>query len=239
MYQFNSRVRYSETDEEGKLTMTGIINYLQDTSTFQSEDLGIGISYLKKVKKAWFLSSWRILVDRYPVLGEEITVSTWPYAFKGIYGLRNFAIQDKAGNYLVQADSTWFLCDIATGLPMRVTREDVGPYGEEEPALEMGKTERKIKLPQEFTEGTPVIVSRHHLDTNHHVNNAQYAAIAKEALPEEFQVGELRVEYKKAAVLGDEMIPRVTKTDEGYITALCGAEGQIYAVVSMKGMAAG
>ena len=38
MYTFDSRVRYSETDEEGNLSVVGIMNYLQDCSTFQSED---------------------------------------------------------------------------------------------------------------------------------------------------------------------------------------------------------
>ena len=42
MYTFDSRIRYSETDSEGKLTMASIINYFQDCSTFQSEDLGLG-----------------------------------------------------------------------------------------------------------------------------------------------------------------------------------------------------
>ena len=48
MYQFDSRVRYSETDEQGRLSVTGILNYLQDCSTLQSEDIGLGIEYLKK-----------------------------------------------------------------------------------------------------------------------------------------------------------------------------------------------
>ena len=30
MYQFESRIRYSETGEDGCLTLTGMINYLQD-----------------------------------------------------------------------------------------------------------------------------------------------------------------------------------------------------------------
>ena len=46
MYTFDSRVRYSETDEEGRLTVTGIINYMQDCSTFQSEDARVGVEYL-------------------------------------------------------------------------------------------------------------------------------------------------------------------------------------------------
>ena len=39
MYQFQSRIRYSEVDSEGRLTMASLINYFQDCSTFQSEDL--------------------------------------------------------------------------------------------------------------------------------------------------------------------------------------------------------
>ena len=39
MYEFNSRVRYSEIDHHGTLTLPALINYFQDCSTFQSEDV--------------------------------------------------------------------------------------------------------------------------------------------------------------------------------------------------------
>ena len=77
-------------------------------------------------------------------------------------------------------------------------------------------------------------MSRHHLDTNHHVNNARYVEIARESLPQEISVKELRVEYKKAAVLGDYMIPRVSRTEEGYVTALYSDQGAPYAVVWLR-----
>lgn len=95
MYSFESRIRYSEVDQNQELSVTGIINYLQDCSTFQSEDLNLGITYLQEHHRAWWLSSWQIVIERYPRLGEEIVVSTWPYDFKGIYGYRNFTICDK------------------------------------------------------------------------------------------------------------------------------------------------
>ena len=44
----------------------------------------MGIDYLAEKHRAWLLSSWQIVVDRYPKLGERIVVSTWPYDFKGI-----------------------------------------------------------------------------------------------------------------------------------------------------------
>lgn len=45
MYTFDSRVRYSETGEDGLLEPAGDRGYFQDASTFQSEDLGIGIVF--------------------------------------------------------------------------------------------------------------------------------------------------------------------------------------------------
>lgn len=49
MYTFTSRVRFSETDENGKLSLAGIMNYLQDCSVFHSEDVGNGTDVLKSV----------------------------------------------------------------------------------------------------------------------------------------------------------------------------------------------
>ena len=93
---------------------------------------------------------------------------------------------------------------------------------------------RRIVLPEEYKEGEGIVVGRHHLDTNHHVNNAQYVEITKELLPENILVREVRAEYKKAAVLGDYMIPRITKAGDGYVTALCDNQGAVYAAVMLR-----
>lgn len=52
MYEFDSRVRYSEVDHHGTMTVPALINYFQDCSTFQSEDLGIGTTVLKEGEKS-------------------------------------------------------------------------------------------------------------------------------------------------------------------------------------------
>lgn len=235
MYQFDSRVRYSETDEKGRLSVTGIMNYLQDCSTFQSEDIGMGVSYLKEHHQAWWLSSWQIIIDRYPVLGERITIGTWPYDFKGIFGYRNFTIQDSKGGYLVRANSIWFLFDTKAGKPARVTNIDIEGYGKPEEKLAMEDAPRRIALPEDYVLKDPVLVMKHHIDTNHHVNNAQYVEIAREFLPDDFDMKELRAEYRKAAIMGDYLTPRISKTEEGYVTALCDSKEKPYAVIQMRG----
>lgn len=235
MYSFNARIRYSEVGGDRKLSVPGIVNYLQDCSTFQSEDLKMGIDYLEKNRRAWWLSSWQIVIERYPQLGEEIVVSTWPYDFKGIYGYRNFTIQDRQGSYLVKANSVWFLFDTAAGRPVKAEKEDIRGYGTgEDEKLDMEYAPRHILVPQEYEEGEPVTVVRHHIDTNRHVNNAQYVAVAREMLPEDIKIRQIRAEYKKAAVLGDVMIPRISRREEACTVALCSPAGTVYAVVWMQ-----
>lgn len=235
MYTFHSRVRYSETDESGGLTLTGIMNYLQDCSTFQSEDIGLGLSYLEENHRAWWLSNWQIVIERYPVLGEEIVIGTWPYDFKGFYGYRNFTICDRQGNYLVKANSVWFFFDTEKNRPVKVRPEDIRGYGNgDERPLDMEYAPRKLEVPENCGEKSPIVITKHHIDTNHHVNNAQYVEIAREVLPDKLAARELRVEYKKAAVFGDTVYPRVSRTEDGYFVSLCGEGKTVYANVWIR-----
>lgn len=229
MYTFESRIRYSETDETGRLSVTGIMNYLQDCSTFQSEDLGMGLGYLKAKDRAWWLNAWQILIDRRPKMGERVIISTWPYGFKGIFGYRNFTIRDMEGRYLVRADSNWFFFDLKNNCPARVTEDEIRGYGCGGEKLPMPPAPRKIVLPEHCRTGEPIVAAHHHLDTNYHVNNAQYVEIAREFLPHKFEIGELRAEYKNAAVLGDVMVPVIGPMPGGYVVSLQDGQGKIYA----------
>lgn len=232
MYTFDSKVRYSETDEMGLLSPVSIINYLQDCSTFQSEELGVGVEWLKRKRRGWFLNSWRILTDRRPALCEPIRIGTAAYGFKGIYGYRHFFIQDQKGEFLVRADSIWFLCDTESNRPVKPGEEFTSPYlGMEDPELHMGETKRKILLPEKMELVGSQTVQKHHLDTNHHVNNAQYIAIGMEACgllaPQEMQA-----EYRRAAVLRDGLFIYAGRDAEGFlIVNLANEEKEPYAVL--------
>lgn len=105
MYAFDSRVRFSEADHHETITLPGIINYFQDCSIFHSEDIGLGIDYLKERRRAWVLTSWQIVVDRYPRIGERIRVATWATEFNGLYGHRNFCMWDEKGERAACANS--------------------------------------------------------------------------------------------------------------------------------------
>lgn len=229
-YEWKSRIRYSESGEDRKLTVPGIIDYFQDCSTFQSEELNVGLEVLTAKKRAWIMVSWQIEILRRPSMGEEVTVQTWPYAFKGFYGERNFRMLDRQGQTLAQAASMWVYLDVESGHFSRVDRDIVDVYTLEEP-LEMGPLKRKIPVPQGSVAQEPFVVKHNHLDTNHHVNNVQYIVMAQEYLPEGYQTAALRVEYKKSAVLHDTILPLVYKEEERVVVSLCDKQKQPYAVV--------
>lgn len=230
MYTFDSRIRYSETDSEGRLTMAALINYFQDCSIFHSEDVGLGLRYLRQRNLVWVLSSWQIVVERYPQMGERVTIGTCPYDMKGFLGYRNFWMEDEGGNYTARANSLWSLLDTAAGKPSTVTMEMAEGYGLGK-KLEMEYAPRKIAIPQGGTTREPIIVKQHHIDTNHHVNNQQFVDMAMDFLPEDFAVVQLRAEYKKQAFLDDVLIPYVAKEGTRLVVSLTDQGGLPYVVI--------
>ncbi len=230
MYAFDSRIRYSETDSEGRLTLNALLNYFQDCSTFHSEDVGLGIGYMKEIGQVWVLSAWQIVVNRYPQLGEKVRIVTLPYELKAFLGYRNFAMLDEKGEYIAKANSLWSLLDVTTGKPVIVNEAMRKGYVADE-KLDMDYAPRKITIPEGGQLLESIVVKKHHLDTNHHVNNGQYVNIAMEYLPDDFVIRQMRAEYKKQAFLENVLHPYVVQTENGYIICLQDEEGRPYVSV--------
>lgn len=227
MYTFESRIRYSETDSEGRLTLGALLNYFQDCSTFHSEDLGLGLAYLKQRHMVWVLSSWQIVVERYPSLCERVEAGTFPYEFKSFLGSRNFFLRTGGGEVLAKANSLWSLLDTETGKPVRPSEEMLEGYRLEQ-RLDMDYAPRRIGLPTHMEEREPLIVKKHHLDTNNHVNNGQYICMAMEYLPQGFRIRQMRAEYKKQAYLDTALYPFVAEAGGGFLVSLRDGQGEVY-----------
>lgn len=233
MYTFESRVRFSEVDREGVLTLPALVNYFQDCSIFQSEELGIGIRDLKERGRAWVLSTWQIEVFRYPGFGERIETSTWATKFQGMFGSRNFQMKDGEGRTVARANTLWVFMDVEKGHPVRPDEEDIRKYSPQEP-LDMERVPRKIALAEQMHTERDFPVHASQIDTNGHVNNCQYIQMALEVLPECARAQKIRVEYKKSAVYGDRIFPRSGRLEDRKIVELGSGEGLPFATVEFK-----
>ncbi|MGN1171843.1 MAG: acyl-[acyl-carrier-protein] thioesterase, partial [Lachnospiraceae bacterium] len=97
--------------------------------------------------------------------------------------------------------------------------------------LDMEYAPRKILIPENGVAQDSFTVQRQHLDSNHHVNNAQYVKMAVPYLPEDFRTGQLRVEYKSQAHLNDVICPMVAVNGTVHTVWLNSPEGMTYAVL--------
>ncbi len=232
MYQFAGRVRYSETNSDRRLTLSALTDYFQDCCTFQSEDIGVGNSFLDEKGGAWILSSWEIVIHRLPEVSDKIVTGTWPCGFKGFYGERNFILSDEAGEILAFANSLWVYMDKGTLKPARIPEKLIEAYEDKvEKQMDYPWMGRKIHIEGEAQEQQPVMVHQFFIDSNHHMNNGKYIMVAEEYLPEDFCVERIRVEYRKAAVLGDVLYPMLYVQEDGMTVVLADEEKKPYAVV--------
>lgn len=235
MYSFEGRVRYSETDSDERLTLLSILNYFQDCSTFQSEDLGVGLDVLKAREEFWVLNYWQIDVMRYPRLCEKITIGTHAYECRGILGYRNFYMDDADGQRIAIANTLWTYLSMKNGMPARIPEQVITAFGHDE-KLEMEYEPRKIHISPEIQgeKAEAFEVKPLHLDANHHVNNGQYVLMASEYLQQGFRIDRMRAEYRKAALLNDTIYPIIYRSEKYTAVSLNQSDGKPYAIVEFR-----
>lgn len=233
MYSYDAIVRYRETGGRKTSSMATIANYFQDCAILQSEEVGIGLDYLAEHNRAWFLISWQIEVDRYPELGEQIKVRTWAYDFKASLGFRNIDVIDGEGNRIVKAASIWSYVDTESMRPVKIDQEVAEAYPME-PAIDMEYAPRKIKLWDEYTKVDTRHVMSYQIDSNNHMNNEAYIALAQEYVEDITDITAVRAEYKMQYVKDDVIVVKRARDGKYVQILLCDEEDRVKCVVQFE-----
>ena len=220
MYTLNYKVTTSTCDSEGRLKLYSALQMMQDCSEMWIDSEPEVKAYFARENMAQLLASRQVEVLRVPSFKEELRVTTSVYDMKPMFGFRNTFIYDADGRPCYRTWSMGAFVDKATGKLKRVD-DAVANTLLIEPQLEMNYRDRRIILPKGGGEAfAPIKVMRADIDYNRHVNNANYIRMAMELLPEDFEIKELRVEYRVAAKLGDTLTPTVYRIDDGFVIAL-------------------
>lgn len=193
-------IRYYETDINGNLLLSRMLNLFDNSAVVQSENLGVGIDYLASVNKSWYLYQWDVIVNRLPSFGEVVFVETKPEDFYNFYATRSYKMVDKEGFILASGFSLWIFLDIKKKRPTPIPDELIQKYGCDE-----NKKERL--RPVEVGEPSSISYEKNfsaifsHLDTNMHVNQGVYIDWLLSSLPLDFlklnMPERLKLTYKK------------------------------------------
>lgn len=221
MFRLDYRVTTSCCDEDGKLKLYSALQMMQDCSEMWIDTEPTVANYFKRENMAQLLASRQVEIIRVPSYKEELHVETSVWEMKSMFGFRNTFIYDANNQPCYRTWSQGAFVDKATGRLAKVADEVIASMNLEA-RREMNYMERRIVLPQEavITEHEPIPVLRNDIDYNHHMNNANYVRIAMELLPKDFPVKNLRVEFKIAAKMGDELTPQTIETKEAFYVLL-------------------
>ena len=234
MYSFSGRVRYSETDQNGRLTIKSLMDYFQDCSVFHSESVGSGWTTLAGQGCAWLVAAWQIHIHELPYLGEELVSQTWPVTVSGRVATREFVLMRPDGTRLAEADSLWLYYSLQEKRAIKIPASEEARYQADiAPRLELPKTHLTIHPTGNPQRSSQTVVTEHLLDTNNHVNNAYYVEIARKAAHISDDIAAIEVSYRKAAVLGDVIVAEVYHEPSGICCELTDGNGGIFATVRM------
>jgi medium-chain acyl-[acyl-carrier-protein] hydrolase len=163
-----------EVDFAQRLSLFALLNRFQDLAGLHAEHLQVGYELLRSSNLAWLLSRIRVDILSLPKWGDTVQLATWPKGVDRLFAMRDFALTTGTGDPLVKATSAWLLVDIERGRPQRVEGLPVDLRFRDAPHA-IRETPEKIQMP----EGLKIVAERpawlSEIDTNQHVNNAQYA----------------------------------------------------------------
>ncbi|MDA8220214.1 acyl-ACP thioesterase domain-containing protein [Desulfosporosinus sp.] len=207
-YRMEFEVHYHEVNPYEKATPLTILHYLEDAAISHSEAVGQGFKRLRFKKQAWILNKWQLEMERYPVLGEKVTIETWSAGFERFYGTRDFLIIDKDQKIIGRATSLWIFYNTESKRPSRIPPDFEDAYGVDSLRAIKESLEDPTIGEGEQEEGNEQIfaVRRSDIDTNGHVNNANYLQWMLEVVPEDIyqnnHLTALEITYKKATTYG-------------------------------------
>lgn len=230
MYEMKRTVNCSQIGSHGIIRNSCLVDLLQDCSVIHLDTHPVMSPFFEKENCVMFLVSRQLDIVRRPEQNEKLTVKTWTYELKRMYGYRNTVIYDENGDICVKSIASGAFMDKTSQRPIKAPQELVD-RGKLYPKLDMEYLLRKIALPDtepQVYEDFPVL--KCYIDMNEHVNNARYLDITDEFVENESAVKRIRVEYKNPLKRGKAIKAHVY-TDEGRkFVELCDENNKPYCI---------
>lgn len=180
-YRDELLLRTCHCDMQGRWRPSAILEAMQEAAGTHAELLGCGRSHLLADNVVWVISRIELHMDRYPGIGERVTVETFPMPCRRCFFPRYFVFRDAEGSPLGCAGTLWVLLDLTT-------RHMAAPQAVAARIPDNSDLVPPLPLPHAVprTEGAVQTLLRRaaytDLDVNAHVNNARYADWLTDAL---------------------------------------------------------
>ncbi len=219
-------VKQNEGDLNARLKLSALLRYVQQISTDHCTEIGVTTEDYVRTHSAFLLAKTSVEVYDEIKVGECIRLVTHPgNAVKAVYP-RYTEIFNVAGKLVASVDARWILVDTESRRIYRHMPEDLNlRFENDSVTMHEDVSVPKEKEAEQVGEET-IRYSR--LDTNHHLNNTEYADIVCDYLPPELvcekRISKLILHYHQEVKLGESIKILRKEREEGWYA--CGALGE-------------
>lgn len=198
----------SNCDLTGSWRLSDMLSTMQEVSGMHSELLGVGRNALMVKNLVWVLTRSELVMDRYPQIGETVTIETFPMNNRRWLFPRYFVIYDESEKIIGRVGTLWALMDFTE-------RKMAGPEAATAFLPDNSDLIAPLPIPGNIDEVNGQIVAQKRLpmysdmDVNQHVNNTRYADWLCDALGidvmREKEISHLLIHYMHEVLPGQEM----------------------------------
>lgn len=173
-YQEEIILRTCDCDVNGDWRPSAILEVMQEISGAHCALLGCGRDDLLKKGIVWILSRSEVQMDRYPRIGERITVRTFHKPVRLRFFPRYYVFLDAQGEVIGKAGTLWLLMDIHTRqtIPAGEVAALLPDNSDLAAPMSLPATVGQLQGEERVWAYQPVYTD---LDVNGHVNNTKYA----------------------------------------------------------------
>ena len=216
IHQKNIKIIPENCNENGKLKLPVLLDFLQTAAGEHADILHFGIKDLNKENDTWVLSRLRIEIEKWPAAGETIVLKTWPKGIDRLFAIRDFMVYDNDENITIKAASYWLIVDRNTKRPKIPDDEFLKREYPDISAID--KKIDKIPPLSKPEYSSQFVVTDNEIDINGHVNNVWYAHWIMESIPqdvrEKMDIACFEINYLSEVFAGENITAETGKSTD-------------------------
>lgn len=224
-YSESAVLTADQFDHHGNVLPNVVLDLFQKAAGNHAERLGVGFEAMLAKNLLWVVTQIKYQVLSAPKPAQALTVTTWPLPPTRLGFDREYLICDEAGEVLIKGTSKWMQIDAAER--KLVPGSNVYPLTE---YCTNKNFEEKIRRIRDFEASSAVcriIPDKSTIDSNNHVNNAEYADFAYTALKDFGGViGSFQIDFLHEVMLGQPLDVGYAASEKSILVKGTGEDGE-------------
>lgn len=213
-------VQTFDIDRRRRMTLAALVRQMQEAAMQNVMGLKVSVWDMEAEHLSWVLLRKNLNVERLPLVGEKLSIVTYPAGFEKVFTYRDFKVYDENEKLIATSSTTWLLLDTQTRRMTRIP-DFVLAFAPQIPPPEDCLPRAKTNVPklERVDASLPFRTNFHDLDFNGHLNNVFYIQWMLETLPDEvLENGHFRsldIQYKVESHWKDEVLAERQDLDGG------------------------